>query len=221
MQAFPVKCTILNCNGQCANSISVNRQRYCSNYNYWNRAVNKLGQCDLHLYWHDSNVDNPLLLAPTSIKEYIFCCPTCTHIWQMSVAKYTRGSRCPKCKMTSSKGTIQKSKRFATSKAEKATIAKYEIILGEKAISMLHNEQFQIKGVGKVDGYFPKANTVVEYHGCYWHGCPRCYPNRKLKHPKLKKTYEQLYNKTCTRDAKIRSLGFNLITIWSCENYWD
>ncbi len=27
----------------------------------------------------------------------------------------------------------------------------------------------------RVDGYCPSTNTVYEYHGCLWHGCPVCY----------------------------------------------
>lgn len=27
----------------------------------------------------------------------------------------------------------------------------------------------------KVDGFNQKTNTVYQYHGCFWHGCPKCY----------------------------------------------
>ena len=27
-----------------------------------------------------------------------------------------------------------------------------------------------------VDGYHPPTRTVFQYHGCYWHGCPKCFP---------------------------------------------
>ena len=33
-----------------------------------------------------------------------------------------------------------------------------------------------------VDGYDPLTRTVYEFHGCLYHGCPRCYPNRRAKH---------------------------------------
>lgn len=208
-QAFPVKCTTINCPGTCITG----RKGYCSNYNYYNLAVNKLGQNDLHLYWMVENAANPFLLRPTSQKEHFFCCPRCKNVWQMTVAKFTSGKRCPKCKSSSVSGTLMKSKRFKTSKKEKLVIARYEKILNEPAKSMLNNCQFFIPTVGKVDGYFPRSNTVVEFHGCYWHGCPRCFaPNER--HPKLKVLYSSLYQKTMIRDAKISALGFNLITVW-------
>ncbi|XP_062569573.1 uncharacterized protein LOC134231602, partial [Saccostrea cucullata] len=31
-----------------------------------------------------------------------------------------------------------------------------------------------------VDGYQEATRTVYEFYGCYWHGCPTCYPRRKL-----------------------------------------
>ena len=27
-----------------------------------------------------------------------------------------------------------------------------------------------------VDGYNPETKTVFQYHGCYWHGCKKCFP---------------------------------------------
>ena len=34
---------------------------------------------------------------------------------------------------------------------------------------------------------FVKNNTVYEFHGCFWHGCPKCFPNRNDINPKSKK----------------------------------
>ena len=28
-----------------------------------------------------------------------------------------------------------------------------------------------------VHGYHPETHTVFQYHGCHWHGCPKCYPD--------------------------------------------
>ena len=27
-----------------------------------------------------------------------------------------------------------------------------------------------------VDGFCQENNTVYEFHGCFWHGCPKCFP---------------------------------------------
>ena len=36
-----------------------------------------------------------------------------------------------------------------------------------------------------VDGYHEESNTVFQFHGCFWHGCERCFPNRHEKHFRL------------------------------------
>ena len=28
-----------------------------------------------------------------------------------------------------------------------------------------------------VDGFCLETNTVFQFHGCHWHGCPYCYPS--------------------------------------------
>ena len=40
----------------------------------------------------------------------------------------------------------------------------------------------------KVDGFCEENNTVYEFSGCFWHGCPNCYkPNITVR---TKKTWE-------------------------------
>ena len=35
------------------------------------------------------------------------------------------------------------------------------------------------------DGYDASTNTVYEFHGCFWHGCPKCHPQRTETHQRL------------------------------------
>ena len=37
-----------------------------------------------------------------------------------------------------------------------------------------------IPAVGKVDGYCEQTNTVYEFQGCFWHGCPKCYTEDRI-----------------------------------------
>ena len=71
-----------------------------------------------------------------------------------------------------------------------------------------------------VDGYDPLTCTVYEFHGCLYHGCPRCYPNRQAKHYATPdRTIEELYEATiCKRMALLRA-GYTVIEQWECE--WD
>jgi hypothetical protein len=76
--------------------------------------------------------------------------------------------------------------------------------------------EFKIPNIGDVDGYDNKTNTVYEFHGCYWHGCPRCFePDYFNK--KSKKTASDLYSKTTERALAIRNSGYNLIEMWECD----
>ena len=34
-----------------------------------------------------------------------------------------------------------------------------------------------------VDGYDPTTQTVYEFHGCLWHGCPDCFPVQRNRYP--------------------------------------
>ena len=35
-----------------------------------------------------------------------------------------------------------------------------------------------------VDGYDETTGTVYEFHGCFYHSCPQCFPHQNMKHPK-------------------------------------
>ena len=32
-----------------------------------------------------------------------------------------------------------------------------------------------------VDGFHEVTNTVFQFHGCFWYGCPKCYRDRVAK----------------------------------------
>ena len=70
----------------------------------------------------------------------------------------------------------------------------------------------------KADGYCKETNTIYEFYGDYWHGNPKQY-NPTSINKNNKKTFEELYNKTIQRENKIKSKGYNLITIW--ESDWN
>lgn len=72
-----------------------------------------------------------------------------------------------------------------------------------------------IKGVGHVDGFHKPSNTVLEFHGDYWHGNPRKY---KPDHQTFNgSTAKDLYKKTKAKEKKILALGYNLITMWELD----
>ena len=77
---------------------------------------------------------------------------------------------------------------------------------------------------GKVDGYHPESKTVFQYHGCFWHGCKKCFPHPKqrteivsLDRAGNPRTRDAAYEKTLQRSAVIRFLSYNLVEKWEHE----
>ena len=68
-----------------------------------------------------------------------------------------------------------------------------------------------------VDGYNDEKKVVFQYHGCRWHGCPKCYPNREQIIEHGGKTVEELYQATKRRTAHLRKVGYKVIECWSCQ----
>jgi DNA mismatch endonuclease (patch repair protein) len=57
------------------------------------------------------------------------------------------------------------------------------------------------------DLYFPRTNTIVELHGCYWHGHTVCQ-----KQPKKRRRYLD-----ARRYTFFRNQGYSLLIVWECE----
>ena len=68
-----------------------------------------------------------------------------------------------------------------------------------------------------VDGYNHKRKLVLQYHGCRWHGCPKCYPDRNQIIEHGDKTVEELYQATKRRTAHLRKVGYKVVECWSCQ----
>lgn len=67
------------------------------------------------------------------------------------------------------------------------------------------------------DGYCAATNTVYEFHGCVYHSCPRCYPDRAAPAFRKKCTNDENYRQTEARSRHIRELGYNLVEMWECD----
>ena len=99
----------------------------------------------------------------------------------------------------------------------KSSIMWLEHIAKKENIYIQHarnDREAVIKGY-KVDGFCQKTNTVYEFNGCYFHGCPDCF-NEYTKN-KSGKTMKQLYQHTMKKKQEIIDAGYNFVDIWSCE----
>ena len=68
----------------------------------------------------------------------------------------------------------------------------------------------------RADAYVPETNTVYEFHGKFWHGCPKSFSPNDIN-PMTKTTYGELYKKTLDRENLIKKAGCNLVVVWEDE----
>ena len=70
-----------------------------------------------------------------------------------------------------------------------------------------------------VNGLDVQNHLVYEFHGCLWHGCPRCHPNHRDRHSKFHpdRTIQELYEVTQQKHRLLRQHGYNLQIMWECD----
>ena len=70
-----------------------------------------------------------------------------------------------------------------------------------------------------VDGLDVHNNTVYQFHGCLWHGCPRCFPRQRDRYPicHTDRTLEEVYEHTLKKQALLKQHGYHLKIMWECD----
>ena len=69
-----------------------------------------------------------------------------------------------------------------------------------------------------VDGFDAETNTIYEFQGCFWHGCPKCYPNRSEAHLRLEQRCSaDVYLCTQEKLQFLRDKGYHVIEMWECD----
>ena len=88
---------------------------------------------------------------------------------------------------------------------------------GEKVIVYTENVKRPVRY--KLDGYFEYCNKkfACEYHGCNWHGCPRCFESDREVTMNGGKSLAQRYRETELKVKRLEEMGFIVIQKWSCE----
>ena len=76
----------------------------------------------------------------------------------------------------------------------------------------------------KLDGYHPESQTIFQYHGCHWHGCPDCFSADEGRDHVLSKTRngreitrEDAYQNTQSITDFLRRNGHTVIERWEHE----
>lgn len=66
--------------------------------------------------------------------------------------------------------------------------------------------EVRLAGRHLVDGYDQTTNTAYEFHGCLWHGCTSCFPDRTV-HSKLNpdRTFSEMREATRAKEEALRA----------------
>jgi hypothetical protein len=133
-------------------------------------------------------------------------CLTCGHTWKPRPYNLLQGYGCPSC-----------SRNNKFSKKALAWLAYIETTEGIEIQHARKYGEFRVPGTRyRADGYCEQTNTVYEFYGDYWHGNPlTTEPTHYNQH--LSRTYGDLYKMTIERENGIRSLGFNVVSMWESE----
>ena len=68
----------------------------------------------------------------------------------------------------------------------------------------------------KVDGFCKETNTVYEFYGCFWHGCPICY-DKNIINSKNQMDMGTLNDQTIEKRENIKSAGYKHVSIYECQ----
>lgn len=64
----------------------------------------------------------------------------------------------------------------------------------------------------KADGFANK--TVYEFNGCFYHGCPTCYPNdRDVKHDRTDRSHNERHALTLKKEMFVKQAGMRCVNL--------
>ena len=81
-----------------------------------------------------------------------------------------------------------------------------------------HQGNGREKRIGKlpVDGWCAETRTAYQFHGCFWHGCPKCHTDPEETNPKNNKTMAELLANTKAHTAYLRR-HVKVVEMWECD----
>ena len=85
-------------------------------------------------------------------------------------------------------------------------------------LNIRHQVNGREKRIGNlpVDGWCAQTRTAYQFHGCFWHGCPKCHADPEETNPKNGKTMAMLLADTKKHMAYLRR-HVKVIEMWECQ----
>ena len=81
-----------------------------------------------------------------------------------------------------------------------------------------HQSNGREKRVGKlpVDGWCAETRTAYQFHGCFWHGCPKCHTDPEETNKLNGKTMAELLANSKAHTAYLRR-HVKVVEMWECD----
>ena len=81
-----------------------------------------------------------------------------------------------------------------------------------------HQGNGREKRIGKlpVDGWCAETRTAYQFHGCFWHGCPKCHTDPEETNPKNNKTMATLLADSKKHTTYLRR-HVKVVEMWECD----
>jgi DNA mismatch endonuclease, patch repair protein len=74
------------------------------------------------------------------------------------------------------------------------------------------------KAPGRPDITYPGRRVAIFVHGCYWHHCPRCYPNLPKSNPDFwARKFELNRERDARKRATLETAGWQVHEVWECD----
>jgi DNA mismatch endonuclease, patch repair protein len=74
------------------------------------------------------------------------------------------------------------------------------------------------KAPGRPDIAYPGRKVAIFVHGCYWHHCPRCYPNLPKSNPDFwARKFELNRERDARKRSRLEAVGWVVIEAWEHE----
>ena len=85
-------------------------------------------------------------------------------------------------------------------------------------LNIRHQVNGREKRIGNipVDGWCAQTRTAYQFHGCFWHGCPKCHADPEESNPKNGKTMAVLLADTKNHTAYLRR-HVKVVEMWECQ----
>ena len=86
----------------------------------------------------------------------------------------------------------------------------------ETYIQHARNSDEKRVGPYLLDWYHLETHTAYEVHGCFWHGCRRCYAC-DTENSVSGKNMQELHCSTVEKIEYLRCQGYDVVKIWECD----